>query len=273
MGFSLEISIPLAPEVTIGDVLAPAFGGRFFQPIALGAIEWHTSGNHWFLSGYALEHFLSLVLARKIDRPPASLSLFTSQDVELNHYQQQCADAVRGVIPWRWPRSPFERVDEQCGVTVLEPKHLTHDALVGFTHWAERFRQATSVVYGTIPLEFRRPSESSWLRAFREIGSTEENQFASLAPFLSLHLYTTGPFVGQRLVIRTQSYIWLRQALALGGRVSPADADANLHEFASFARTLAQGKRLENQAVELSMDGRFYTREEPQLRAAFRDIL
>jgi hypothetical protein len=271
MGFALEISIPLAAEVTIADALAPAFGGSFFQPVAMGAIERNTPGNDWFLAGYALEHFLGVVLAVKI-RPPASISLFSSLDAELNTYQQQCADAVKGAALWNRPRSPFERVDAQVGVTVLEPKHLPDDALIALTRWTDRFRRASISVYGSIPLALQRPAESTWSRAFSEAGPTEDSQSTSLAPFLNLNSYAT-PSVGRLLIIRTQDLVWLREAQALGGRVTPEDADKNLQELASFARTLAQGKRSKTRAIELSMDGRFYTREEARIRAAFRDLL
>lgn len=273
MGFSLEVSIPLAAEGAIGEVLAPAFGGGFFQPVAVGAIEGHSvGGDHWFLAGYALEDFLALYLTRGV-QPPASISLFTTQDAELIAYQQQCADAVRESRPWERPFSPFERVDEWLGVTVLEPKHLTEDVLVALTRWADRFRQATICVYGAIALSLQEPAESRWSRAFQEVGSAGEGQLSWQVPFLTLKLYSADPFMGRRLVIRTQSYVWLRQAQALGGRVTPEDADANLHELACFASTLAHGKRSQHRAAELSVDGRFYTREEARLRAAFQGLL
>lgn len=272
MGISLEVSIPLAAGATLGEVLAPAFGSGFFQPVAVGATEWHSAGDHWFLAGYALEHFLALTLARRIPNP-ASISRFITQDAELNAYQQRCANAVMGISPWDRPLSPFEQVDERLRVTVLEPKRLTEEALVALTRWTDRYPAATIRVYGAIPLALQKPAESTWTRAFKAVSSAEEGEYVPLAPFLMLHLYTADPFVGRRLVIRTQSHVWLRQAQALGGRVTPEDADTNLQELASFARMLAHGNRSQHRAPELSFDGRFYTREEARLRAAFQDLL
>jgi hypothetical protein len=273
MGYSLEVSIPLATEGALVDVLAPAFGGSFFQPVALGAIEGHSaSGDHWFLAGYALEDFLSL-FARRGTPPPASVALFTTHDGELNGYQQQCADAVWRSSPRDQRFSPFERVDEQLGVTVLEPKHLSDESLVALTGWTDRFRQATLCAYGSVALSLQKPEESTWTRAFQEVSPAEESQFPWQVPFLTLKLYAADPFVGRRLVIRTQAHVWLRQAQALGGRVTPEDADANLQALVAFACLLAHGRRSKHRAAELSLDGRFYTREESRLRAAFRELL
>ncbi|WP_224363743.1 hypothetical protein [Hyalangium versicolor] len=270
MGFSLEVSVPLVTDGTLGDVLAPAFGSGFFQPVAVGAIEWHSVGDHWFLAGYALERFLSMHLRVRLPTP-ASISLFTGQDAELNAYQQQCADAVRRTSPLDQRFSPFERVDAQLGATVLEPKHLTEDALVALTRWATRFPKATLYVFGAVSLALQKPEGAIWARLFQEVSSAGDGQWET--PFLLLKLYLADPFVERRLVLRTQSYVWLQQAQALGGCVTPDDADTNLQALASFARTLAHGNQSKLRAPELSCDGRFYTREEPRLRAAFHDLL
>jgi hypothetical protein len=272
MGFSLDVSIPLVSEGTLDDVLARACGGSFFQPVAVGAIEGHRGhGDHWFLAGYALEHFLAIFLKRSVQRP-ASISMYTPQDAELDAYQHRCADAVRRPSPGDRQLSPFERVDEQVGVTVLEPKHLTEEIFGALTSWTARFPKATIYVYGAIRLSLQKPARSAWTRAFQEVGSAEESQSSWEVPFLILRLYAADPFVGRRLMISTQSHVWLREVHALGGRVTPEDADANLQELASFARTVSQGKQSREHAAELSMDGRFYTREEARIRAAFQDL-
>jgi hypothetical protein len=272
MGIPFELNIPLATEATLGAVLAPAFGGSFFQPVAIGAIERHDAGYHWFLAGYALEHFLGLTLVRKT-RPPASIALLTAQDAELNAYQLQCAEAVKGIRPWDRPRSPFERVDARVGVTVLEPKYLTEEVLIALNRWADRFPHATICVYGAVALSLHKPAESTWSRAFQSAGSAQESEFASPHPFLTFRLYTPTPSMGRRLAIRAQDLVWLRQERALGGLVTPEDADANLQALASFARTLAQGNRSSQRAVELEVEGSLYTREEARFRAAFKDLL
>ena len=74
-------------------------------------------------------------------------------------------------------------------------------------------------------------------------------------------------------MIRTLARVWLRRTRTLGGRVTPDDADANLHELASFARTLTQGKRSNHHAAELYLEGEAYALEEERLRAAFQDLL
>jgi hypothetical protein len=272
MGSYLSLSIPLANESSLGEALVPVFGGSFFQPVAVGGIEGHSSGDHWFLAGYALEEFLEYWLTGGIP-PPASIALSTSQDAELNVYQQQCADALKRTVPLGRLRSPFEQVDPRTGVTVLEPKHLSEEVLVPLTRWTARFHQAAVYVYGAIALAIQKPVESTWARAFQEVISAEEGEQPWPLPFLILQFHAADPFIGRRLVIRTQAHVWLRQAQALGGRVTPEDADANLCALASFARLLAHGRRSEHRAAELSLDGRFYTREESRIRAAFRELL
>ena len=79
MGDYLSFSFSRPSEESIQEILAPVFAGGFFQPIAVGAVEGHSSGDHWFLAGYALEDFLERYLERGIPRP-ASVAMASSQE-------------------------------------------------------------------------------------------------------------------------------------------------------------------------------------------------
>lgn len=141
MGDYLSFSFSRPGEESIREILAPVFGGGFFQPVAVGAVDGGASGYHWFLAGYALEEFLRIFCGRQVPRL-ASVALANSQDAELNAYQQQLSGALNQATPWGRLRSPFEQVDAQVGVTVLEPRHLSEEVLIPLTRWTERFRRA-----------------------------------------------------------------------------------------------------------------------------------
>lgn len=272
MGDYLSFSFSRSRKESIREVLAPVFSSGFFQPVAVGAIEAHSSGDHWFLTGYALEDFLGRLLARGISRP-ASVTLARSQDAELEAYQGQCADSLKQTVPLSRLCSPFEQVDSQLGVTVLEPKHLTEEVLDPVTRWSDRFQRAIFQVYGTVALALQKPVESTWNSAFRVVESPQVSGSTRAVPFLTLRIDAAASSEEWWISLASREPVWQRQGQALGGRVTADDADANLRELASFARLLIQGSPGGRLPAELHLEGSIFFREDARIRAAFQGLL
>jgi hypothetical protein len=164
-----------------------------FSPASLGAIEGHENGDHWFLSGYALEDFAGRFI-QSMPAKPASVELVPSLDSANSKYLRNVSEAVvnRRDLP---ALSSFEEVNESAAITFLDNIKITENEIDRYAQWTRVYPGAVGYIYGAIDLSSSESrSTRPWRRAFREI---IESPMKVGSPFLLLR-------VGRAPVVESQ---------------------------------------------------------------------
>ncbi len=95
MGRYLSINVRLAtkefPEAAFRTLLTHSH----FRPVSLGGNEGHESGDHLFLSGYALEDFVNRLAAR-MPTKPSSIEIAGGSGSANKEYLKTVVDALGG---------------------------------------------------------------------------------------------------------------------------------------------------------------------------------
>jgi hypothetical protein len=253
------------------QVLRPLFAGGFFTPAALGAIDFQSAGDHWFLAGYALEDFAGRFLGRR-PRPPASVVLAASGDAEAQEYQRAMARQVRERSSPEGSLSPFESDDRELGVSFLAPVALAPAVLDELAAWRPESPQRQAYLYGSVDVAVAQPEELPFSHCFRHVVRSTSVARAVGSPLVLVQAEAPprSPDTTE-VLLSSSSPVLLRETQALGGRVDAASADRNLAGLAGLARALAAGgaKLL---SAELTLEGGTFERERERLTAAFTGI-
>ena len=269
----LSLFLQLEDEPISADILEPAFASAFFEPVSVGAVDAHESGDNWFFAGYALEDFIARFLERGIPEP-ASIEIGSSDDSVQHDYLQRVADHLSYSIPLTNELSPFERQDPKLGVTYVEPFRLRDSILPELNEWLARFPAGVIYLYGSAKIAMQRPPGLPGQRAFRYLYQREQEPRILAVPLLQLRM-SSSAFVTQvtEINFRSESTIWLREAYALKGLVGPLEADENVQNLFAFAESLVHNRPLAKYSAELHTEGSIFGREVEQLEEAIAGTL
>ncbi|MBW0001706.1 MAG: hypothetical protein JO015_21630 [Verrucomicrobia bacterium] len=144
-----------------------------FDPASLGAVEGHEQGDHWFLSGYALEDFVRRFIEQSPAKP-ASIELVPAGNRANAAYLESIANALHGGVSW--DLSPFEQISESDRITFLDDVAIGETEIQKCLEWSQSYSAAVAYLYGAITLSTSTQARPAlpWKRAFRElIGSKE----------------------------------------------------------------------------------------------------
>jgi hypothetical protein len=251
----------------LSDLIQPIFANEFFVPAAIGAIEAHGSGDDWFLSGYALESFLS-----QFPKSGQVRSIEFDQQGDVD-YLERVAAVISNGVDTSGMLSPFEKRDELIGATWLESPSLSSTVLLPLAQWLSRHPNAVVYLYGSVKIALlanMRPSERSLFRFF----TPGEGLYSALYPFITLRAGIS-PFDASaiELAIRAQSIVWLRVPGSLGGAVGLEQAERNLLQLSSLIRLLMTNPNMQARDVELFFEGRLFSDEQERIRHTLKGLL
>lgn len=257
------------PTVTLIEAI---FDNSFFSPIAVGGIEAHNHGDHWFLSGYALEDFVSRFIERGTPKP-ASIHLAASPTASEKRYLTMIAGELSQRNSLSQQLSPFETEDSVTGITFTDLVALDLSVLQDLGQWISLFPNGVLYIYGSIQLSIQDSRKFPWHRAFRLLFSREEGLRSSRAPLMLVRVGKS-VFTPDTIEVSlfSESDIWLEQTQALGGRVGQQEAAVNLRRFATLAQLIAQAGDRNFIGAKLQIDGQSFQREYERIETAFAGI-
>lgn len=176
MGSYLSINLRLSTAEFPTTALLELRSLPHFDPASLGAVEGHEQGDHWFLSGYALEDFARRFI-EKSPAIPASIDLVPGGDGANAAYLEGIANALHGRASWDlWGLSPFEQISESARITFLDDVAIGETEVRKCLEWAQHRPAAVVYLYGAIALSTSAQARPAppWKRAFRELIGLKE---------------------------------------------------------------------------------------------------
>jgi len=231
---------------------------NYFQLATIGGIDGHETGDHWFLSGYALEDFVDRFLARA-HSPPVSTEVASGFNGNNDSYLREIATRVSQQRAGEL-LSPFETASVNLGLTFLNDHRLGSEEITHCRTWFAAHSNAILYFYGAIDLSgvSPKPAGSPGTSAFRELNLKGEPG----EPFLLVRA-GRAPLANDSfdVTLRAQSTLWLEDHLR---HVLPLTA---------FAGDVVQATADRRTTVSLEMEGRPFLRQEEQLRLLFANIL
>jgi hypothetical protein len=271
---SLHVRFTGAPLPT--TLLRPAFADTSFQPVALGGIDAHQSGDNWFLAGYALEDFVERFLPGSARRPrrPQSIHVAAAENNRERAYLEALANCIELHTTVASRLSPFETENESTGVISMQPVAFDVSVLADCEQWLTTHTAAVLYLYGSLHMAAQDGHDDSFRRAFRPLLFSEDSQRLAGTPFLFVRAGASRLARGDaEVMLYSDSSIWLQQANALDGRISQQDADENLARYASLARSIASAPGLQVVRAELNVEGRQFHEERARIELALAGIL
>jgi hypothetical protein len=252
MGRFLSFNIRLSTTDNPVSVLALR-SHPHFNPVSLGGIEGHEGGDHWFLSGYALEDFVRRFPPRVSSRPAVDLA--TGSDAANAPYLQRVAETLKSkqMLP---ELSPLERVNEAAKMTFLDECGIGEEEIEKCTRWLLRHPNAVLYLYGTVSLTMPPRSNQAvpWRRAFREV---VESPRVIGPPFVVIRVGRVPLSESQReLTVITWSTVWL-------------DNHGDLSRLVSLAEAVVSSEEGHIVSSSLTVEGGPFVTREMELRAAF----
>jgi len=257
MGRDLAFKVRLS-STDFPSALTGVLSNPYFHPASLGAIEAHERGDHWFLAGYAIEDFVRRFAPRAPSKPAAVEVAIANNGTNADYLRRIAGILEAGQMPTEL--SPFERVDERAGITVLEECGIGEQEIKRCKQWFSRYPDAVVYLYGTVNL--RPPPGSAtaepWRRAFRELVEFPR----AIGPVLLLLRAAREPLAKSQMevTVTTWSDIWI------------VDCD-NLDRLVSLADAVVEAEVGRVVDCSLTVEGPRFVASERQLRAKFSRFL
>jgi len=268
MGRYLAVRVRLAqPEFPMALIEALS-SSTYFRPASLAGIEGHESGDHWFLSGYALEDFISR-FAPRAPATPASIQEVAAPEGTNASYLALVAHRLRSGQP-QLPSSPFERVSAQGGATFLEDWRIDGVEARAEAQWFKTHSDGSFYLYGSFALDVIPDVRQSarWDLAFREVADSPDR----IGPPYVLISGGRDPLTktNTHVTLTTWSRVWLRTGEAFG--VGPAQASENLRRLATLVEIIQGAERNRLVSSSLHIEGQPFVAHEAEIRAVIRDV-
>jgi hypothetical protein len=253
MASHLAVNIRFATDRFPHALAGALVAHDYFRLVSLAGIEGHERGDHWLLSGYALEDFLQRYLPWAPAKP-ASLQTVVASDGANRKYLEEVANRLESrrtdVL-----LSPFEVPVAETYATFVPGRRMEEAEVAKCLAWVERNADAALYFYGAVTLS---PTPTMraiapWDCAFREMAKLDQIG----APFLLIRA-SRAPLAKGNLdiTIRTESTLWL-------------EGQENLIRLASIAESVLRsfGNAVIDASIDL--DGSSFRRQEENIRAAF----
>ncbi len=270
MGRYLAVNIRLDSQDFPAGMVAALEKDPYFRLATIGGIEGHASGDHWFLSGYALEDFV-LRFAARAPAKPASVEKIVARDGSNEKYLASVDEALRSRTSCSL-LSPFEELNAAAQVTVLADCTLGEAEIHGAQRWFMDHVDAVLYFYGAFSLEAKpdRREQACWERAFRTAG-TEPDQIGP--PFVLIRA-AKNPITDGHIDVSLSSWstVWLKGADRLNGAVGSREAEENLRRLASLLDAVLQAEDRRVVSSDLRLEGKLFLAQEQYLRGSIREI-
>jgi hypothetical protein len=272
VGRHISINLQLKDLRPTSSLVATLRRHDFYTPVALGGIQTSAHGDHWLLTGYALEDFVRRFMQRGAPAP-ASVAMEPAAQSEHRAYLSRVADAVaRGTE--LAALSPFEVEDPLQSMTSLQPIELGDEAWVLLDRWVRHFPTGVVYLYGRLRLAARATAGPPWERAFRFWSTPQDGMPPLSVPFLFIRM-ALSPFspATTELMVFSESTIWLRDRGSQPDLSGPVDADENLSRLAALTSAIAHAHRRNLAAVSLSTESIVSKLDLDRLARAFDGVL
>jgi hypothetical protein len=255
------------------DLLSPTLSSSFFKPVSLGGLQSLKGKDYWFLSGYALENFLSFFLDKEPNEP-VSIELAVENDSEECQYINFLKEQICKQIPPFERLSPFEKKDPIAKVTFLDQIALDISTLKQCQQWYRRYPKGVLYLYGTINLAVKSTNEFTWKKSFRYLHLPSAGNKSIGTPFLYIRAATDSISpVSTHIMVHSNSHIWLKEGRALGGRVGQQEADENLAGLVSLVKLMIDSDIAQLQYADLGLEGSIFEHERDRISSAFSNII
>jgi len=238
--------------------LGPLFRTELFRPVGIAG----AFGQASIVEGYGLEPYVDDRRTRSRLSPLQSLR---PEDGRHRAYLRFLEEG--GTTTFRLDM--FETAHMDYPLTVLDAPTLSEDVL---TSLSNELRGPGSVVrlYGTFALCVSGVEAPDTLNAFRAGVTSHQPQDKAITFRLILSIS-----IGQRanggkdvyLSVFSESDVWLGCAQALGGRIGPMEAEANLARFALLTRLSCSGADIVS--THLACPSPLFLRERERIENAF----
>jgi hypothetical protein len=208
-------------------------------------------GTHWFFSGCDVSGFVA-ERAWTSGRIPRDVfvSRFTSE--EHTRYLNRIADRLLHSQPsdFSVEECPFDTfVPEYLTSFVSEPS-LDPRVFEECQDWIEAQEYAGLSLYGTVDLSANDSSDSRWKESYEFGHPDSQGNLVMKGPFVEIKVSTPDDRENKaRITVYADSTIWLRHpeevrnAHALGGRMTPGLGDEFLSRLIGLCRTIATSNR------------------------------
>lgn len=250
-------------------ILEPLFFSQLFKPVAVGGIAppmKHKRGDHWFLSGYGLEHFVNSI-HRKPVHQPGTIKMIAEAGSEEHDYLLTVSKYIRQAIDLKDQLSPFEQFDAISGVTYLNSgQRIGSKVLEEMHQWIDIHSRGTFHLYGAMDIIIRHEYKPPWKQVFRFSHETQGKLPSRPTPLLTLEIQRSPIQFDRTLVaVSTDATIWLQGAQALNGLIGRQEADENLARFSSLAHVIFNSINVKP-TVELHLEGLAFHNEADRIR-------
>ena len=266
--FSIHIRLSRAE---FPDVLLTALGSPgTWRPVSLDGVEQGHDGDHWFLSGYAVEDFLERFVVRTMSAP-ASVEVVPAGDGCNRAYLDAAAARVRKAAAdsgrdlaarVRDARaaavlSPFETPSAPSLLTLFGDRQLGSAEISRCGDWFARHPRAGLYAYGAVDLVLAPPVVTPGpVSVFQEL--TESGQPGE--PVLLVRAGAAPLAEGiMEITLRAQSTHWLEET--------------NLQRFAALSASVLRAGAQQVVSASLEVAGGPFLREEPRIQAALAPLL
>jgi hypothetical protein len=253
-------------------VLEPLFKHEHVAPSALAGLS---GADDFFLGGCALEHFLTEYVNERTGRELRRVELAPIGEGEEPRYLRELVERARRREVTPWTLSPFERVDEQAGVTWLDAPPLGRETLPRFEAWRAQRPETLVEIDLSFAIATRDPERRPWKRAFQEQWRDEylRKKISTGHPLLFVTVQNSPFNAGQTWVsMHSESQIWLRNAHALNGLVGVAEADENLARLSAVFHALLASTGAPVLDPQIHVSGSPFRAEAERFESAFRAI-
>ncbi len=276
MGRYLAFDLYFPRETSLTNLLRPLFQSDFMQPMSVGGHvipkhrkRRHGLAAHYFLAGYALEHF-AVRCNSMLRWQPGGLILDAPDPSPEYDYLVDIVNRIRRRNNEYATRSIYEFEDPSADLTFILHPPLGLDTLQHLDNWQSDTTSASFIIYPSVSVAIH-PDENHpipWTNAYR-CSMTSPRHLMEV--FVNLYSnFHSQSYIN--LCFLSHASIWLANGDDLNGLVTEDKADANLAQLKTLIRDIIESSEAQPE-VSMLTEGRIFHIEHERIRATFSDIL